>query len=199
MSETYLQTDHSAALSSLSSSTSLSSLSSPGAPRRFTLRKAEKLRHKNLVDSLFSNGKSIYDFPLRLVYRPLSSEDLQKSFRDRIPEKTGKLQMLVTIPKKKRRHAVDRVLLRRRIREAYRLNRLSLAELINGRDDIASLSMAFIFLGTDNVSYSEIEKKMINLLSRLKKKLTAGPQSADPQSDNPQSDNPRSADPSLSE
>ncbi len=39
------------------------------------------------------------------------------------PADVGALQMLVTVPKKKRRRAVDRVLMRRRIREAYRINR----------------------------------------------------------------------------
>ncbi len=139
---------------------------------RFTLRKPEKLRHKNLVNSLFSEGKSIYDFPIRLVWKALSPEELAASFRAGLPEKMGKLQMLITIPKKKRRRAVDRVLLRRRIREAYRLNRLHLDDVIKEREDIGALTMAFIFLGDENTSYASIEKKMINLLTRLEKKLS---------------------------
>ncbi|MDE6297067.1 MAG: ribonuclease P protein component, partial [Muribaculaceae bacterium] len=143
-----------------------------------SFRKPEKLRHKKLVDALFSKGKNIYDFPLRLVWRKITPDELKASFRDKIPEKTGKLQMLVTIPKKKRRHAVDRVLLRRRIREAYRLNRLPLADVINNREDIGTLSIAFIYLGTENISYSEIEKRMINLLSRLEKKISSKSEAA---------------------
>lgn len=139
--------------------------------RRLTLRKAEKLRHKTLVGALFSEGKSIYEFPLRLVWRTVGEEQLSKSFRAGVPEKTGKMQMLITIPKKKRRRAVDRVLLRRRIREAYRLNRLHLNDVISERSDIRTLSMAFIFLGEENTSYSELEKKMIRLLERLEKKI----------------------------
>lgn len=137
----------------------------------YTLRKAEKLRHKKLVGALFSEGKSIYDFPVRLVWRALSPQQLEDSFRAGIPEKTGKLQMLVTIPKKKRRRAVDRVLLRRRLREAYRLNRLHLADVINDRSDIGAVTIAFIFLGEENTPYAELERKMISLLSRLEKKL----------------------------
>ncbi|MDE5868685.1 MAG: hypothetical protein K2H18_00505, partial [Muribaculaceae bacterium] len=53
----------------------------------------------------------------------------------------------------------------------YRLNRLPLADVINNREDIGTLSIAFIYLGTENISYSEIEKRMINLLSRLEKKI----------------------------
>lgn len=137
----------------------------------YTLRKAEKLRHKKLVGALFSEGKSIYDFPVRLVWRALSPRQLEDSFRAGIPENTGKLQMLVTIPKKKRRRAVDRVLLRRRLREAYRLNRLHLADVINERNDIGAVTVAFIFLGNENTPYVELERKMISLLTRLEKKL----------------------------
>lgn len=137
----------------------------------FTLRKAEKLRHKKLVGALFSEGKSIYDFPVRLVWRAISPEELEGSFRAGVPDNTGKLQMLVTIPKKKRRRAVDRVLLRRRLREAYRLNRLPLADVINGRSDIGAVTLAFIFLGDENTPYADLERKMISLLARLEKKL----------------------------
>ena len=139
--------------------------------RRLTLRKEEKLRHKSLVGGLFSEGKSIYDFPVRLVWRALSKEELDANFRAGSPERLGRMQMLVTIPKKKRRRAVDRVLLRRRLREAYRLNRLPLSHAIEKREDIATLSMAFIFLGEENTSYAELEKKMTALLSRLEKKI----------------------------
>ncbi|MDE5790593.1 MAG: ribonuclease P protein component [Muribaculaceae bacterium] len=139
--------------------------------RRLTLRKPEKLRHKNLVNSLFAEGKSIYDFPIRLVWRTLSPQELQNAFRAEIPQQTGKLQMLITIPKKKRRRAVDRVLLRRRIREGYRLNRTHLADVIESRDDIGIVTVAFIFLGDENTPYASLEKKMINLLERLEKKL----------------------------
>lgn len=138
---------------------------------RLTLRKPEKLRHKTLVNTLFAEGKSIYDFPLRMVWRALTPEELESSFRAGVPEKTGRLQMLITIPKKKRRRAVDRVLLRRRIREAYRLNRLHLADVIDNREDIAAVNIAFIFLGEENTSYADLERKMINLLGRLEKKL----------------------------
>lgn len=139
--------------------------------RRLTLRKPEKLRHKNLVNSLFSEGKNIYDFPIRLVWKALSPEELRQAFRAGIPQQTGKLQMLITVPKKKRRRAVDRVLLRRRIREAYRLNRTHLADVIENMDDIGTVTIAFIFLGEENTPYASLEKKMISLLERLEKKL----------------------------
>lgn len=138
--------------------------------RRYTLRKDEKLRHKRLVDELFGEGESLYDFPLRLVWRRISPEALEDSFKNGVPPRVGELQMLITVPKKKRRHAVDRVLMRRRIREAYRLNRLPLKERLEADMSVGTLSLAFIYLCDKNLPYSLIEEKMSRLLSKLEKR-----------------------------
>lgn len=141
------------------------------AKRRYTLRKDEKLRHKRLVDELFNEGESLYDFPLRLVWRRVSPEALEASFKTEVPPRLGELQMLITVPKKKRRHAVDRVLMRRRIREAYRLSRLPLKERLEADMSVGTLSLAFIYLCDKNLPYSLIEEKMSRLLSKLAKRV----------------------------
>lgn len=141
------------------------------AQRSFTLRKGEKLRHRSLVESLFREGHTLYEFPLRLTWRSLTPEELEHSFRDYVPDRIDSLQMLITVPKKKRRHAVDRVLMRRRIREAYRLNRLALKEELDSNPDVRTLGMALIYLDNKNVPYTTIENKMKILLNRLAAKL----------------------------
>lgn len=141
------------------------------ARQRLTLRKGEKLRHRSLVDPLFREGHTLYEFPLRLTWRALAAEELEHSFRDCVPGGIDSLQMLITVPKKKRRHAVDRVLMRRRIREAYRLNRLSLKEQVDSDDRVRTLGMALIYLDNKNVPYATIENKMKILLNRLAAKL----------------------------
>lgn len=140
--------------------------------RRFTLRKPEKLRHKAVITSLFNDGETIYDYPLRLSWLTMSAKELRNSFCHEVPPCFGKMQMLITIPKKKRKHAVDRVLMRRRIREAYRLNRLELADVINKREEIGVLALAFIYMAPENISYSKIEKKMKALLDKIKNKVS---------------------------
>lgn len=144
---------------------------SESAPTRLTLRKEEKLRHRTLVDSLFRDGQSLYDFPLRLTWRALSRDALENSFRNGVPPKIGPLQMLITVPKKKRRHAVDRVLMRRRIREAYRLNRIPLKRAVEGNPGIRSLSLAFIYIHDKNIPYSTIERKMGLLIKKMADKI----------------------------
>lgn len=150
---------------------------------RLTLRKEEKLRHKRLVEDLFNSGESFYDYPLRMVWRRLSDEELDASFRAARPERIGPVQMLITIPKRKIRHAVDRVLMRRRIREAYRLHRLPLKNsLISESSSYAgssaestpqsgTLSIAFIYIADKTLPYSLIEEKMQRLLAKLFRNL----------------------------
>lgn len=140
------------------------------ATRRLTLRKPEKLRHRQLVGSLFDLGKSMYEPPLRMVWRVLMPEELQLAFRSEVPPRTGRLQMLITVPKKKRRHAVDRVLMRRRIREAYRKNRLALLDYIEAHPEIGAVHLAFIYLDDKNADYATVESKMKNLLKKAEKR-----------------------------
>ncbi len=138
---------------------------------RLTLRKEEKLRHRSLVEPLFKDGKSLYDFPLRMAWRVLTPQQLEDSFKGEVPERIGKLQMLITVPKKKRRHAVDRVLMRRRIREAYRLNRKEFLGEISGLPHIGSLSMAFIYIHNENLPFDVIQRKMRSLLKKVAKNV----------------------------
>ena len=145
--------------------------SGKATPGRLTLRKDEKLRHRSLVERLFREGDSVFEFPLRMVWMKLTQEELSQNFRDTIPPRIGPLQMMVTVPKKKRRRAVDRVLMRRRIREAYRLNRAPVKDSVAAAGGTGLLAMAFVYAHDGNVSYAKVEKKMKALLSRLNESL----------------------------
>lgn len=138
----------------------------------FSFPKSERLRHKILIDSLFSEGKSIYEYPFRMVYRQLSEAELEASFRTGTPEGIAPLQMMVTVPKKKRRHAVDRVLMRRRIREAWRLQRRQLRHLIEENPGLRTLSVALIYICDDNLPSSRITSKLSRLISRLSQSIS---------------------------
>lgn len=140
---------------------------------RLTLRKSFKLRHRTLVQGVFEKGKSVYSGHLRIAYRTLNREKLAGSFRGAVPDRIGPLQVMITVPKKKRRHAVDRVLMRRRIREAFRLQCRELRALIENDSDMRTLSLAIIYMSGENEPMSEIYAAVGSALGKIIKRLTA--------------------------
>lgn len=115
------------------------------------LYKKEKLCSPTAIDALFarSGGASAaLSYPLRAVWRR------REERRAECP------QFVVVVPKKRVRHAVDRVALRRRIREAYRLNR----DLLEGAGRV---DIAFVWVGATTGRYSSIERAMQRLLRRV--------------------------------
>lgn len=123
----------------------------------FSLYKNEKLCSRTAIDRLFESGSSIMAYPLRAVYvvadRPATSP----------------AQFLITIPKKKVRKAVDRVLMRRRIREAYRLNRALLRPALEANG--TTVDIAFIYLSPELKHYEGIEKRMRKILTAIAEKI----------------------------
>ena len=119
----------------------------------FKLHKEEKLRSRKAIELLFSEGGSLMAFPLRAAFR--------------LREPQGNTaQFLITIPKKRIRKAVMRVCLRRRTREAYRINRSEL--LLKPLEQLGvGVDIAFIYLDSNPAPYSVINEKMTTLLSRI--------------------------------
>ena len=119
----------------------------------YKLKKDEKLCSRTAVNLLFDEGKSLMAFPLRAAYRLR-------------PQGDHPVQFLISIPKKRIRHAVMRVTLRRRVREAYRLTRreLLLPELLRTGQGV---DIAFVYLESNPAPYSVIHDKMTSLLQRI--------------------------------
>ncbi len=136
----------------------------------YKLNKSEKLRSRIAIDHLFDDGVSLMAFPLRAAFRLR-------------PRGENPVQFLISIPKKRIRKAVNRVTLRRRTREAYRLNRneLLLAQL--EQLDLG-VDIAFVYLDSKPAPYSVINEKVTTLLTRIAQ--AAIDQSSTPQENNEQ-------------
>ena len=133
----------------------------------FSFPKKEKLVSRKLIDRLFVGGgsKSMSCCPLRLVFMVLDHND------EALENNGGKAdvadaQMLVSVPKRCFKHAVDRNRVKRQVREAYRRHR-DLYEIPEEK----YLAMAFIWLDHQHHDSAEVEEKVANLLRRLGEKL----------------------------
>ena len=100
-------------------------------------------------------------------FLPQDAAELDGRFRNGAPRGIDTLQVMVTVPKRKLRHAVDRVLMRRRIREAYRLHRLALKERLEADPQLRTLSMSIIYIADRTLPYPKVEKALLTLLRKL--------------------------------
>jgi ribonuclease P protein component len=120
----------------------------------FTYPKTEKLKSKITIDLLFSKGKSVSKYPLRLVF-------VESDYG--IPEDSGqKLKMGVSVSKKYFKHAVDRNYFKRVLRETYRLNKHLLVDHLD-----KPYAMMFFYQTKDRLSYEEINTKTIQLFEKF--------------------------------
>ena len=104
-------------------------------------------------------------FPLRLVFMVLDHND-EALENKRSHEDMADAQMLISVPKRCFKHAVDRNKVKRQVREAYRRHR-DLYEIPEGK----YLAMAFIWLDHQHHETAEVEEKVVNLLRRMGEKL----------------------------
>ena len=84
--------------------------------------------------------------------------------------KSSPARFLISIPKKRIRHAVDRVLLRRRTRESYRLNREILYPCAQAAGK--TVLIGFNWLSTHEMSYATIDRCMKEILNKIATAIT---------------------------
>lgn len=133
-------------------------LPTPSSMPSFRLYKKEKLCSTVAIEQLFGHGgfhsarpESALAFPIRAIWRnnPRRRSD-------------STVQFLISVPKKRLRHAVDRVTMRRRIREAYRLQR-HLYPLPPG----SRIDVVFLYVAGELTPYARIESSMRRLLGNI--------------------------------
>jgi ribonuclease P protein component len=130
----------------------------------FTYQKADKLKSRKQTQHLFSTGKAINVFPIRLIYTiepiPTTADNLTL---------TSILQAGVGAPSRTFRKAVQRNRVKRLLREAYRLekpNFLSQAALEKKR-----VNLFFLYNDPNVLTQLEIQAKVKEALAILVTKL----------------------------
>ncbi len=121
---------------------------------RNTFKKEEKLKSRNLISDLFTSGKSLSAYPLKLIY-------LQKEH-----DSPFMIQAGVTVTKRNFKKAVDRNRIKRLMREAYRLNK----HLIYESEYTKKHIFMFIYTGNHEEKLEVIDKKMKKIFRDFLKK-----------------------------
>jgi len=96
-----------------------------------TFRKSERLCSKKAIEALFKNGKTFFCSPFLIVWSYNNSEALSPA------------QVAFSVPKKGFKLAVTRNLIKRRMREAYRKNKMVLHNYLMASDKKIVFTMIY--------------------------------------------------------
>ena len=121
-----------------------------------TFRKRERMVSNLLIEALFENGssQSVSAFPLRAVYQTIERR-----------EGHAPVQILISVPKKRFKHAVDRNRVKRQIREAYRRHKQLLWDALA---DNQEMLLGFIWLSDRHYPTSDVESRVVKILEKVK-------------------------------
>jgi len=127
----------------------------------FKYPKHEKLKSRKTIDVLFSSGKSVSKFPLRLVYaeNPLAE--------------SGMVQIGVSVSKRHFKHAADRNYFKRVLRETYRLNKQLLVENLD-----RPFAFMLLYQTKERLSFEDINSKTVALFEKFAQQLTENSKAA---------------------
>lgn len=117
-----------------------------------TLPRAERLRSFGAIRRLFAEGESGFVYPFRYLYVARSSDSFSA-------------EVLFSVPKKMLRRAACRNLVRRRTKEAYRLNKTHLGT------PLLDIDVAFVYASKQVADYKTVEHAVVKILEQISQRL----------------------------
>ena len=125
--------------------------------KKYYFRKEERLCSLKLIEQLYSQGSSFSFYPFRIIYSILPVQDVLA-------------QIVISVPKRKFKRAVDRNKIKRRIKEVYRHSKEDFLypQLVEKN---ISLHILIIYTGNEINTTINIRKKLNLALERLVNKL----------------------------
>ena len=116
----------------------------------FKYSKKDKLKSKKFIEQLFTEGKAITAYPLKLIY-------LKTEFEDESILKTG-----VSVSKRLHKTAIARNRIKRLLREAYRLNKP-----LYFNNSSASYTFMILYLSKDGTTFDNVNTSMRLLFKKF--------------------------------
>lgn len=124
---------------------------------RLKFKPEERLKHNKLIGQVFKDGTTIVGYPLRFLFITVNKDLSEQS------------KVAFSVPKRIFKSAVDRNLLRRRMREAYRLEKEKYYQFTK-ESNIIYLGM-FIYVAKEKLAYVDIHKAIIKILAKWEKQV----------------------------
>ena len=125
----------------------------------YSFKRNERLRGRKNFAELFDKGKVFTLSPFRITWMIVTGKD------HKFP-----LQAAFVVPKRNFKKASDRNRIRRRMKEAYRLHKNELKEIMGASGK--QLVFTCVYSGREESLYPEIENKIIVTLQRLAKETS---------------------------
>ncbi|MFT5249625.1 MAG: ribonuclease P protein component [bacterium] len=114
----------------------------------FRFPKSEKLKSKKAIELLFTEGKSLTEYPVKVFYLPSENAKIT--------------QAAFAVPKRNFKNAVDRNRIKRQLREVYRLQK----HLLKNEGEL-KFALFFLYIGKEKLSYSTIETSLKTVINKI--------------------------------
>lgn len=119
---------------------------------QYALTRAERLRTLGAIRRLFESGEGGFVYPFR--YLLFAEADSEPSAR-----------LLFSVPKRYHKRANKRNLLKRRMREAYRLHKSMLG------NHSTALDLALVYSAKEVLPYEKVERSVKRILGEVAQKI----------------------------
>ena len=123
-----------------------------------TFTKKERVSGKTRIEKIFASGNAFLIYPFRVVYYVYDSNDSMTA-----------PALLISIPKKRLKRAVQRNRMKRLAREVYRLNKSSLD--VSKLSECNSVDIAVIYVADKLLPHTVIEKSLVRALREVSKRI----------------------------
>ncbi len=123
----------------------------------YTFKKKERLCSRKVIEKLFSTGNSFFCYPFRVIWLETETDSPYPA------------QMAVSVSRKKIRKAVKRNLVKRRVRESYRLQKGLLYKTL--KQNNKKMVLTFIYTQSRVHQYRVIEKGVKEAVIRLAREI----------------------------